>query len=53
VTPGSVITIGSKPMKPHKAQKEKKPFDWDKAFTQILATAGVLATVTVAVAALK
>ncbi len=53
VTPGSVITVGAKPVKPAKEAKEKKPFDWDKAFTQILATAGTLATVLVAVTALK
>lgn len=53
VTPGSTITVGSKPVKEKKAEKEKKPLDWDKAFTQILATAATLATVVVAVAALK
>jgi protein involved in polysaccharide export with SLBB domain len=53
VTPGSIINVGSKPVKPKKAAREKKEFDWDKAFTQILATVGTLATVAVAVAALK
>lgn len=53
VTPGSIISVGSKPVKTEKAEKEKKPFDWDKAFTQILATTATLATVIVAFAALK
>lgn len=53
VTKGSVITVGGKPEKEKRAEKEKKPIDWDKAFTQILATAGTLATVLLAVSALK
>lgn len=53
VTSGSIITVGSKPVKQKKAAGEKKPFDWDKAFTQILSTAATLATVVVAVAAIR
>ncbi|HRI61530.1 MAG TPA: SLBB domain-containing protein, partial [Saprospiraceae bacterium] len=53
VTPGSIITVGGKPVKDKKVQAEKKPFDWDKAFTQILAVTATLATVIVAVAALN
>jgi len=53
VTPGSIVTVGSKPVKEKKAVAEKKPFDWDKAFTQILSLTATLATVVVAVSALK
>jgi hypothetical protein len=53
VTPGSVITVGSKPAKTPKAEKEKKSIDWDKALTQILSVTATLATVVVAIAALK
>ncbi len=53
VTKGSVITVGGKPEKEKKAEKEKKPIDWDKSLTQILATVGTLATVLLAVSALK
>lgn len=53
VTKGSVIIVGGKPHREKTQEKEKKPIDWDKAFTQILATAGTLATVLLAVSALK
>ncbi|GAB4497604.1 MAG: hypothetical protein OHK0019_31490 [Saprospiraceae bacterium] len=53
VTPGSIVTVGSKPVKEKKVSKEKKDFDWDKALTQILAVAATLSTVIVAVAALN
>lgn len=53
VTPGSIITVGSKPAKMPKAEKEKKSVDWDKALTQILSVTATLATVVVAIAALK
>lgn len=53
VTKGAIISIGSKPYKEKKLPKEKKNLDWDKAFTQILATAGTLATVLLAVKALQ
>ena len=53
VTKGSVISVGARPEKVKKEPAEKKPIDWDKAFTQILATVGTLATVLLAVSALK
>lgn len=53
VTHGSIITVGSKPEKAKAETKEKKPIDWDKAFTQILATAGTMATVLLAIRALN
>jgi hypothetical protein len=53
VTPGSIVTVGSKPEKPPKAAKEKKDFDWDKALTQILAVTATMATVIIAVSAIK
>lgn len=53
VTPGSIVTVGGKPVKEKKAAKEKKDLDWDKALTQILAVTATLSTVIVAVAALN
>lgn len=53
VTHGSVITVGAKPEKVKAAPKEKKSIDWDKALTQILATAGTMATILLAVRALN
>ena len=53
VSKGSVINVGSKAVKGRKTEKEGKPIDWDKAFTQILATVGTLATVLLAVSAIK
>jgi len=53
VTRGSVITVGAKPEKIKAASKEKKSIDWDKALTQILATAGTMATILLAVRALN
>lgn len=53
VTPGSVITVGSKPIKEKKEQGNKKPVDWDKALTQILAVTATMATVIVAIAAFQ
>ncbi len=53
VSKGSVINVGSKAVKERKLEKEGKPIDWDKAFTQILATVGTLATVLLAVSAIK
>jgi len=55
VTKGSVISVGSKPVKEKKQRTtaEKKGVDWDKALPQILATLGTLATVALAAAALS
>ena len=53
VKPGSIVSVGAKPVKEKTATKEKKPLDWDKAFTQILSVTATLATVIVAAAALK
>lgn len=53
VKPGSIVAVGAKPVKEKTATKEKKPLDWDKAFTQILSVTATLATVIVAAAALK
>jgi protein involved in polysaccharide export with SLBB domain len=53
VTPGSIVTVGAKPVKEKKEQKPKEPFNWDKALTQILAVTATLSTVIVAVAALN
>ena len=53
VTHGSIITVGSKPEKVKAAAKEKKTIDWDKALTQVLATAGTMATILLAVKALN
>lgn len=50
---GSVVTVGSKPYKPEKvkAPKERKPVDWDKVLTQVLATGSTIATIILALAA--
>ncbi len=53
VTRGSVISVGAKPEKAAATPKEKKSIDWDKALTQILATAGTMATILLAVRALN
>ncbi|MCY7329258.1 MAG: SLBB domain-containing protein, partial [Saprospiraceae bacterium] len=54
VTKGSIISVAGKPLKVIKpTDPSKKKFDWDKALTQILATLGTLATVTIAAAALN
>jgi protein involved in polysaccharide export with SLBB domain len=53
VSKGAVVSVGSKAERPVVPVKEKKEINWDKALTQILATVGTLATVTLAVTALK
>lgn len=54
VAKGSVVVVPAKPVKsPKTGKKEGKSIDWDKALTQILAVAGTMATVIVAVVALQ
>jgi hypothetical protein len=53
VQKGAVVSVGGKPVKEKTEPKEKKEINWDKALTQILATVGTLATITLAIAALK
>ena len=50
---GSTIKIASKPVVAEKNKKERKKVDWDKALTQILSVAGTMATMALAIAALK
>ncbi|HNG90649.1 MAG TPA: SLBB domain-containing protein, partial [Saprospiraceae bacterium] len=46
---GSVVTVGSKPVKEKKGKSaERKGIDWDKTLPQILATLSTLATVALA-----
>jgi protein involved in polysaccharide export with SLBB domain len=53
VKKGTLIAVGGKQPKPEKPEKEKKSVDWDKRLTQILATVSTLATVALAVSALR
>jgi protein involved in polysaccharide export with SLBB domain len=53
VQKGSIVSVGGRPIKTKAEQKEKKEINWDKVLTQILATVGTLATVTLAISVLK
>jgi protein involved in polysaccharide export with SLBB domain len=54
VQKGGVISVGAKKQKPEKDKnKERKPFDWDKALTQVLSVASVTATMVLAITALN
>lgn len=53
VKKGAVITIKAKPPRQEKEKRERKEFDWDKAFSKILAVATTAATMIIAVTALN
>jgi hypothetical protein len=55
VAKGSIVMVGTKPPKDNKnaSGKEKKPFDWEKALSQVLSVASVTATIALAISALR
>lgn len=53
VQKGSTVSVGGKIPKAKSEVKKDKTFDWDKAFTQILATTTAFATIILAISALN
>ena len=52
IAKGAIVSVGAKPPKAPE-NKEKKSVDWDKAFTQILASVTAMATILLAVSSLN